>query len=52
MLGELYEARGDSVRAVAHYRSLLDQWNQADPEVQPIVRDIRARTSRLLATKE
>jgi hypothetical protein len=48
-LGELYEERGDAARAKAYYGRLVDLWKDADPELQPVVRDVRARLARLSA---
>jgi hypothetical protein len=30
-----------------NYHVLVDLWNNADPELQPAVRDVRARLARL-----
>ena len=46
-LGELYEERGDRAKALEYYNRLLDLWKDADPELQPVVRDVRARVGRL-----
>jgi tetratricopeptide (TPR) repeat protein len=46
-LGEMYEAKGDRVKAVEHYRKVIEQWKNADPELQVIVNDLRARVRRL-----
>ncbi len=46
-LGELYEARGERAKAVEYYGRLVKLWNDADPELQPVVRDVRARLVRL-----
>ena len=48
-LGELYEARGDRAKALDYYGRFVDLWKTADPELQPIVRDVRARMARLSA---
>jgi tetratricopeptide (TPR) repeat protein len=34
-LGELYEARGDSARAAAHFRRVAELWRDADVALQP-----------------
>jgi len=47
-LGELYEERGDTAQAVEYYNRFVDLWNDADPELQPIVRDVRERLARLV----
>jgi eukaryotic-like serine/threonine-protein kinase len=46
-LGELYEARGDRAKALEYYGRFVDLWKGADPELQPVVRDVRARLARL-----
>jgi hypothetical protein len=46
-LGELYEARNDRKRAAQYYGRFVDLWKQADPELQPGVREVRSRLARL-----
>ena len=46
-LGELYEAKGDRKRAVESYEKLISLWKNADPELQPIAKDAKARVARL-----
>jgi tetratricopeptide (TPR) repeat protein len=46
-LGELYEARGDRERALDHYQTFVDLWRDADPELQPIVAEVRRRMAAL-----
>jgi tetratricopeptide (TPR) repeat protein len=46
-LGELYEARGDRSKAASSYAKFVDLWKDADPELQPKVREVRARLVRL-----
>ena len=48
-LGELYEARGDLGNAARQYEEFLHLWRDADPELQPRVRDARERLARLKA---
>ena len=48
-LGELYEAKGNRVKAREYYAKLLDLWKTADPELQPIVKDTKERVARLSA---
>lgn len=50
-LGELYDARGDSGRAEAHYQFFVDLWKDADPELQPKVREVRTRLAQLRQRK-
>jgi tetratricopeptide (TPR) repeat protein len=46
-LGELYEARNDTTNAVRHYNEFIELWRDADPELQPLVEDIRRRIGTL-----
>ena len=46
-LGELYEAKGDRARALDYYGRFVELWKNADPELQPAVREVRQRLSRL-----
>jgi tetratricopeptide (TPR) repeat protein len=48
-LGEVYEALGNRTKAVEYYVKLIDLWKNADPELQPIVKDAHARVARLSA---
>src|SRR5882762_9777393 len=45
-LGELYEARGERAKALDYYGRFVDLWKDADPELQPVVRDVRGRIAR------
>jgi tetratricopeptide (TPR) repeat protein len=45
--GELYEAKGDRAKAADRYRRFVELWKDADPELQPGVREVRARIARL-----
>ncbi len=47
-LGELYEERGDREKAVEYYDKFVDLWRDADPELQSVVEDVRARIARLV----
>ncbi|MBW7932657.1 MAG: hypothetical protein H3C62_03400 [Gemmatimonadaceae bacterium] len=46
-LGELYDAKGNTAKAVEHYQKFTDLWKDADPELQPKVREARARLDEL-----
>ena len=46
-LGELYEGKGDRAKAIAAYSEFTRLWADADPELQPRVREIRDRIARL-----
>jgi tetratricopeptide (TPR) repeat protein/TolB-like protein len=46
-LGELYEARGQRAEALEAYARFTDRWKDADPELQPVVREARRRMAAL-----
>ena len=46
-LGEMYEEKGNVDKALTHYQAFVDLWKDADPELQPRVRDVRGRIERL-----
>jgi tetratricopeptide (TPR) repeat protein len=46
-LGELYEERGDRQKALEYYGRLVDLWKDADPELQPVVKDVKQRMAKL-----
>jgi eukaryotic-like serine/threonine-protein kinase len=46
-LGEMYEARGDKPRALEHYGRFVGLWKEADPVLQPVVREVRGRMAAL-----
>ncbi len=46
-LGELYEAQGDRAKAADYYGRFVELWKDADPELQPGVREVRQRLARL-----
>ena len=50
-LGELYEAKGDRVKAAHHYQAFVDFWKDAEPDLQPQVADVRKRLARLADTE-
>jgi eukaryotic-like serine/threonine-protein kinase len=45
--GELYETKGDTARAESNYAAFIELWKDADPELQPKVREVRERLTRL-----
>jgi tetratricopeptide (TPR) repeat protein len=51
-LGELYEARGDRKKAADYYGRFVELWKDADPELQPGVKEVRARLARLAQEPE
>jgi tetratricopeptide (TPR) repeat protein len=46
-LGELYEAKSDTARAVSNYTAFVNLWKNADPELQPAVAEVKRRLARL-----
>ena len=50
-LGALYETRGDTGQAIAYYTRFLELWENADPDLQPRVREVRDRVARLTAPR-
>jgi len=46
-LGELYEGKGDREQAVEHYGRFVELWKGADPELQPMVSEVKQRMARL-----
>jgi hypothetical protein len=46
-LGELYEVRDDREAAAKYYRRFITLWQGADTALQPVVKDVRQRLSRL-----
>lgn len=48
-LGELYEGRGDSRKALEYYGKFVELWKNADPSLQPRVTEVRRRIAELSA---
>ncbi len=46
-LGELFEERGDRARATEAYGRFVALWKDADPQLQPAVREVQQRLARL-----
>jgi tetratricopeptide (TPR) repeat protein len=46
-LGALYAARGEHAKAREYYGRFVDLWQDADPELQPLVAEARAARRRL-----
>jgi tetratricopeptide (TPR) repeat protein/tRNA A-37 threonylcarbamoyl transferase component Bud32 len=42
-LGELYQSQNDRAKAAAQYTALLQLWKHADPELEPLLADVRRR---------
>jgi tetratricopeptide (TPR) repeat protein len=47
-LGELYESDGNAEAAAGYYNRLVELWEDADPELQVVVQDLKGRIARLL----
>ena len=50
-LGELYDAKGDKAKAIAHFEKFVDMWKNAEPELQPKVREAQEKLKRLRGLK-
>jgi hypothetical protein len=48
-LGDLYEQRADTAKAILYYGKLIDLWKDADPELQPRVEAARRAIEALSA---
>jgi eukaryotic-like serine/threonine-protein kinase len=46
-LGELYEERGDRAKAASEFTAFVELWKNADPDLQPLVAEVRRRLTRL-----
>ncbi len=42
-LGELYDSRNERTKAIEHYAAFVDQWKDADADLQPVVASVRKR---------
>ncbi len=47
-LGELHEHQGERQTAIGYYNRFVELWKDADPELQPVVREVRARLASLV----
>jgi hypothetical protein len=50
-LGELLEQRGDREKALDYYGRLVALWREADPELQPVVNEVKQRMARLVGER-
>ncbi len=46
-LGEIYEAKGDRAKAIENYTRFVELWKDADPVLQPAVREVKERLAKL-----
>lgn len=51
-LGDLYLERGDRQRAARLYQALLDQWRNADPPFEPLVREVKRKLGEAVGEQE
>src|SRR6185312_1992352 len=42
-LGELYDAKHNDAKAIEYYQKFVDLWKDADPELQPVVKQAKTR---------
>ena len=50
-LGEMYEAKGDHAKALEYYGNFVNLWQDADPVLQPQVKEVRGRMAGLAGEK-
>ncbi|HEX9581573.1 MAG TPA: tetratricopeptide repeat protein, partial [Gemmatimonadales bacterium] len=50
-LAELYDQLGRREKAIEYYDKFVELWKDADPELQPVVRDVRGRLARLVGER-
>ena len=48
-LGELYASKGDNRKAIEQYNRFVEMWRNADPELQPQVKEAQDRLAQLRA---
>ncbi|MFI5235210.1 MAG: tetratricopeptide repeat protein, partial [Gemmatimonadales bacterium] len=48
-LGELYDQKNDRPKAIEQYAAFVDQWKNADADLQPVVTSVRKRLRELHA---
>jgi tetratricopeptide (TPR) repeat protein len=46
-LGELYDSRHERQKAIAHYAAFVEQWKNADADLQPAVATVKRRLDEL-----
>lgn len=49
---EIHDRRGERPQAAEHYRRFLELWQDADPELQPLVTQARQRLEGLVRSRE
>jgi tetratricopeptide (TPR) repeat protein/tRNA A-37 threonylcarbamoyl transferase component Bud32 len=51
-LGELYEGKGNTGKAIENYQKFVALWKNADPELQPQVTAVKAKLAKLGAVEK
>jgi tetratricopeptide (TPR) repeat protein len=51
-MGEIHERRGNRAQAVEYYSRFVARWKDCDPELRPLVNDVRRRLARLGDTRK
>jgi len=51
-LGELYEGKNNKDKALAYYGKFLELWKDADPDLQPKVREVKLRMTALAGERK
>ncbi len=48
-LGEIYDGRNERQKAITHYAAFVEQWKNADADLQPAVASVKRRLAELVA---
>ena len=50
-IGELYDAKGNKAKAIENFEKFVEMWKNAEPELQPKVREVQDKLKRLRAMR-
>ncbi|MHB1095693.1 MAG: protein kinase domain-containing protein [Gemmatimonadaceae bacterium] len=50
-VGELYDAKGNKAKAIENFEKFVEMWKNAEPELQPQVREVQDKLKRLRAMR-
>ena len=50
-LGELYESKGDTTKALNYYSRFVALWKNADPDLQPQVKQVKEAMAKVAAER-
>ena len=50
-LGKAYEQLGEPEKALASYAEFIEAWQNADPELQPVIDDAQARMEAIVRAR-